>query len=124
MKTIPNSVLNKATLGELTLGEVWEIIGGRVEMVVVADADFRWGPFENISLTPRVKLELFEFSFEERDGSVHPEYSFNLSSKVTVKGDHLEIIYEDKFGDKEKLALYFLFRPEPQTLDLGFLLGN
>lgn len=124
MKTIPDSVVNKAALGELTLGEVWDLVGERVEMVVVADADFRWGPFENISLTPRVKLELFEFSFEESEGSVHPEYSFKLSGKVTVKGDHLEIIYEDKFGDKEKLALYFMFRPEPQTLDLSFLLGN
>lgn len=124
MKTIPNSVVNKAAFGELTLGEVWDFVGERVQMVMVADSEFKWGPFENISITPRLRLEVFEFSFEERGEDAPPEYSFDFGSKVTVKGDHLEIIHRDGFGDEEKLALYFMYRPDPQVINLGFLLGK
>ena len=118
-----NEIINKTLLGEITLDEVWGLLKDRVDFVVVYDGEFKWGPYERICLTPGVRLELFDLSFEE-GGYGDPAYSFDLNSKVKVKGDSIEIIYKDSFDEEEIVSLSFFARPEPQIIDMGFLLGD
>lgn len=113
-------LVNKAALGELTLGDIWDLVKDRVHSVQVEESEFKWGPYETISFVPGVRLEVSSGPISEEDQE--PEYSFDLKTKVRVKGDHLELVYEDKYGGEESLSVYFMHQPEPQAIGLDFLL--
>lgn len=116
MKT-NTSLTNKSALGELTLGDVWEAVKDRVDVVRVEDpaGDVFFTCFH---LTPRVSLGLSNSS--DQDSEL--EYSFDLETKVKARADHIELSHEDWFGEHETIRVYFLFHPEPQTIELSFLL--
>lgn len=118
-KKAPQIISNKAALGELTLGEVWELIHERVSSVRIEDEKTE-GSYTTFHSVPGVSLG---FSNESPDEDYYnPDYSFPLDSKVKVREDHLELVHTDQYGDEEKLFLYFLFQPEPEVISMGFLL--
>lgn len=125
MSAIPDFVVNKAVLGELTLGEVWELVRDRVHFVEISESEFKWGPFENVSFTPGVKIEFSMTPLDDRDpDSWESEYSFSLDKKVKLMGDHVEFDDEDPFGEVKSISLYFMFNPDPQPIKLNFLISE
>jgi len=110
--------LAKAVFGELTLGEVWESVRGRVDSVRVDDSVGETS-FSTFHLVPGVKLGLSNHPADEHS---NPDCWFALKTKVDVRGDYIELVHDDWFGEEERLSIRFLLHPEPQVIGLDFLL--
>lgn len=120
MNGIPDSVVNKAVLGELTFGEVWALVKDQVHEVRIEDREGETS-FTTFHTKNGVSLGLSNNSADNEDSL--PDFHFDLNTKVKVKGDCLEVFCENWLVDVEKVSVYFLFHPKPQVVNLGFLLG-
>jgi len=121
MEEAPESVVNKAAFGELTLGEVWNLVGKKTHFILVEGEVFKWGPYSSFRFTPNSRLEVSDIGSESGD-DWEQDFSFDLGTKVAVKRDCVEFLYTDRWGEEEKIVLYFLFQPEPQPISMEFIL--
>lgn len=123
MNEIPDSVVNKAVLGELTFGEVWELVKNQVHEVRIEDREGETS-FTTFHMKPGVSLGLSNNSADDEDSL--SDFDFDLNTKVKVKDDCLEVVCENWLvcpRGAQKVYVYFLFHPKPQVVNLGFLLG-
>lgn len=115
------SLANKAALGELTLGEVWELVRDRFDSVLIVDqSGDKWGPYGTTHFSPGVGVG---FSGGDlREPEIYHVELFDLNAKVKLREDRVELEHDDGFGDVETLSFYFYFRPEPEVIRFDHLL--
>jgi len=105
---VPAYILNKAAFGELTLGEVWELVKDEVDSVVVEESGFAWNPLTSVCLDG----SSLNFSNESKTF----DFSFDTSSGVRVMEDRVELVYQEEYGEKELMGIRFLRGGEPVSL--------
>lgn len=95
---IPQAVKTKCVMGELTLGDVMNLINSRFSYVCVTQDEISKGRYDSWSITKKNRLVLYQ-DFTTLNG----DFSFDLKSKVSIKNDGVE--WED---DGVKTCLQFL----------------
>jgi len=98
----------KVAFGELTLGEVYDIVGGRCSHIEVEEDQVNKGMYGCCN-----KDDQGLYLYLDED-STSPDYSFDAKIKVKVKDDHVEF---KKKGSE--VSLYFI---ESRPIRLASLL--
>lgn len=92
--------MNKAAFGELTLGEVWDLVKDEVDSVVVEELGFYWDPLASIS------LDCGDLVFSDENQT--PNFTFAADSRVRVMEDRVELIKDEDYLGKQLFGIHFL----------------
>jgi len=98
----------KVAFGELTLGEVYDIVGGRCSHIQVEEDKVDRGMYAAFAKDDQ---GVYLYLDEDSQG---PDYTFDATIKVKVKDDHVEF---KKKGSE--VSLYFI---ESRPIRFGSLL--
>ena len=96
---VPQAVKTKCVMGELTLGDVLNLITSKFSYICV-EQDGASGRYENWCINQKNKLALYR---DENTQDYDHDFLFDLKSKVSIKNDGVE--WDD---DGVKTCLQFL----------------
>lgn len=115
---VPQAVKTKCVMGELTLGDVLNLITSRFSYVCVVQDGHDMGRYDNWCVNEKGKLVLYR---DENAQDYDHDFSFDLKNKVNVKNDRLEFdrVFDYPEGERHAVCLHFL---ETKVLELGCLL--
>ena len=94
---VPQAVKTKCVMGELTLGDVLNLINSRFSYICV-EQDGLSGRYDNWCINQKNKLALYR---DENTQDYDHDFLFDLKTKVSIKNDGLEW---DENGVKTSLS--------------------
>lgn len=98
---VPQAVKTKCVMGELTLGDVLNLITSRFSYVCVVQDGHDMGRYDNWCVNEKSRLVLYR---DENAQDYDHDFSFDLKTKVRIKNDCLE--WHD--DDQGPMCLQFL----------------
>lgn len=84
---IPQAVKTKCVMGELTLGDVLNLISSKFSYICVRQDGHRMGRYDNWTIDKKNRLAIYR---DENTQDYDYDFLFDLKTKVQIKNDCLE----------------------------------
>lgn len=84
---VPQAVKTKCVMGELTLGDVMNLISSRFSYICVEQAGQSMGRYDSWTIDQKNRLSIYR---DENAQDYDYDFQFSLKTKVQIKNDSVE----------------------------------